>query len=106
MIPRIQQADFTLKVAENKLVFLQGPRKIGKRTLIENSFQSKEFDFFDCSQKKVRKEIEENSLVSTAPFIVLYEAQYLSNLNDKSSDSLKPKLCCLFAPNLYVGTTL
>lgn len=81
MIPRIQQADFAQKVTENKLVFLQGPRKIGKRTLIDITFQSKEHDFFDCSQKKIRKEIEANSLVSNKPFIVLYEAQYLSNLD-------------------------
>ena len=83
MIPRIQQAIFTEKVAENKLVFLQGPRKVGKRTLIEASFESKGnvFELFDCSQKKIHKEIERNSLPSSAPCIVLYEAQYLANLD-------------------------
>lgn len=83
MIPRIQQAVFSAKVAENKLVFLQGPRKVGKRTLIESSFEVTKTDFqlFDCSQKKVRKEIEANSISSSSPFIVLYEAQYLTNLD-------------------------
>ena len=83
MIPRIQQAVFAKKVAENKLVFLQGPRKVGKRTLIESTFQSQSsgFQLFDCSQKKVRKEIEANSISSQTPFIVLYEAQYLANLD-------------------------
>jgi len=83
MIPRIQLAVFAEKVAQNKLVFLQGPRKVGKRTLIESTFESQSsgFQLFDCSQKKVRKEIEANSISSQTPYVVLYEAQYLSNLD-------------------------
>lgn len=84
MIPRLQQTQFTEKAAENKLVFIQGPRKVGKKTLVETTFQSQSsgYHLFDCSIKKVRREIENNGISIQTPYIVLYEAQYLANLDE------------------------
>ncbi len=83
MIPRIQQADFTQKVTENKLIFIQGPRRVGKRTLIEEGFKTLgiDYQFLNCSEKKTREKIEEFGLDAQQNYIVLYEAQYISTLN-------------------------
>lgn len=72
MIPRIQQADFTQKVTENKLLFIQGPRRVGKRTLIEVGFKALgiDFQFLNCSEKKTREKLKRS--VSTVNKIILY----------------------------------
>ncbi|HIP32928.1 MAG TPA: ATP-binding protein [Crocinitomicaceae bacterium] len=83
-IPRMQQPLIEEKIKSSKLVLIQGPRKVGKRTLVENILKAKNnaYSFFNCSDKKVQKTlaVTENFKKVKDDFIVLYEAQYLANL--------------------------
>jgi len=110
MIPRIQQQDIHDKLLTNKLLFVQGPRKIGKRSLIEEVLrhQKVQYTLFNCSDKKTKKDLENASsqLRKNSPFIVLYEAQYLSNLGAILEDVLMGKIIstvvviCSFIPKV------
>ncbi len=83
-IPRMQQSLIEEKIKTSKLLLIQGPRKIGKKTLICAILdtENKPHSFFDCREKSTRKilEVTENFKEVKDDFIVLYEAQYLSNL--------------------------
>ena len=110
MIPRIQKQEIQDKLLANKLLFIQGPRKVGKRSLIEEIFNEKkiEYIFFDCAEKHISKSIEQNpqDLESFSGYIVLYEAQYLKNLNDILENVLLGKIkstvvvSCSFVPEV------
>ncbi len=84
MIPRIQKEEVHEKLLNNKLVFIQGPRHVGKRTLLREIFDemNTEFALLDCADKPTRKILEEHpERLKKAPgFVVLQEAQYLKNL--------------------------
>ena len=85
MIPRIQKQYIQDKLTLNKLLFIQGPRKVGKRKVIEDVLvDSKEmFVSMDCSNKVTKNRLSEDySLLNNTPgTIVLNEAQYLNNLS-------------------------
>lgn len=85
-IPRMQEQIIEEKLHSSKLLLVQGPRKIGKKTIVIDALKSKEkeFSLFDCSNKKVRKNLENTSVFKevTDDFILLYEAQYLTNLGE------------------------
>ena len=108
MIPRIQKQTIQDKLLTNKLLFIQGPRKVGKHSLIEEIFQEQCVDhsLLDCSEKQIRKSLEEDSsqLESSSGYIALYEAQYLKNLNEILENVLMGKIkatvivMCSFVP--------
>ncbi|MDX2360571.1 MAG: DUF4143 domain-containing protein [Crocinitomicaceae bacterium] len=110
MIPRIQKESVKEKLLTNKLLLVQGPRKTGKRTLIEELLKEENSDYtiFNCSDKKERKSIIESpeQLQNSTPFIVLYEAQYLANLGSLLEDVLMGKIkstvvvICSFVPKV------
>ena len=84
MIPRIQQQFIAEKIKSNKLILIQGPRKVGRKTLIESILNdaSNVYQWVDCKDKTTKKEIEAKGIQHNVQtkFIVLYEAQYLGNL--------------------------
>ena len=110
MIPRIQKQTIQEKLQANKLLFIQGPRKVGKRSLIEEIFQeiNAEYSLLDCSEKRTKKSLENepDQLENTSKYVVLYEAQYLKNLNQLLENVLMGKIAstvivvCSFVPNV------
>jgi len=109
-IPRMQKKILEEKLKSNKLILIQGARKVGKKTLIENVLheQNAPFSFFDCSQKSTKKQLEitANFKEIKDAFIVLYEAQYLTNLEAILEAVLTGKInatvviCCSYKPQL------
>ena len=110
MIPRIQKQTIQDKLQTNKLLFIQGPRKVRKRSLIEEIFQeiNEEYSLLDCSVKRTKKSLENepDQLENVGKYVVLYEAQYLKNLNQLLENVLMGKITstvivvCSFVPNV------
>lgn len=82
-VPRIQKTELSQKIKENKLVLIQGPRKVGKNTLVKEVLEglNSSYSQFNCTDKKTKKDLENGSLFKQieGDYIVLYEAQYLVN---------------------------
>lgn len=110
MIPRIQKQYILDKIKSNKLLFIQGPRKVGKRKLVADVFHELKETFvsIDCSKKAMKKQLNEDysGLKNTPGFIVLHEAQYLKNLGQILEDVLMGEIkstvvvCCSFRPKV------
>lgn len=110
MIPRIQQEDIKQKLQSNKLLVVQGPRKVGKRTLLLGIFDEMKapFSLLDCSDKSTRKLLEEHPerLKKAPAFVVLHEAQYLGNLQSVLEHVLAGEftstfvIVCSYAPEV------
>jgi predicted AAA+ superfamily ATPase len=110
MIPRIQQEQIAEKLKGNKLLLLTGPKRTGKMSVLENVLDehSLSHTHFDCSQKKIRKSVEEDQtlLQAETEILVIEEAQYLSNLEAIIEDVLSgvikstTVICCSFAPRI------
>lgn len=87
MIARGIQAAVSEAISKSKLVLIEGPKRAGKQTLIAQILQeqSQSFSLVDLSQKQVRKSVSENPeqlAEYDAPFLILRQAQFLSNLQD------------------------
>lgn len=84
MIPRIQHQHLLESIRSNKLLFVFGPRHIGKRTSINAVFHELNIEpaWIDCSDKKTRKLIQDHPerLKNAPEFVVLHDAQILGNL--------------------------
>lgn len=84
MIPRIQRAQLLSAIKSNKLLFVLGPRHIGKRTLINDIFQELKVEpaWIDCTDKKNRKLVQDHPerLQKAPSYVVLHDAQLLDNL--------------------------
>ena len=110
MIPRIQQAQIEGKLQGNKLLLLTGPKRTGKMSVLENVLDEHNLSqtLFDCSQKKIRRALEEDQtlLQVDTEILVIEEGQYLSNLEAIIEDVLSGKIksttviCCSFAPRI------
>ncbi len=110
MIPRIQQAQIEEKLKGNKLLLLTGPKRTGKMSVLENVLAANDLSQtqFDCSQKKIRRALEEDQtlLQVDTEILVIEEAQYLSNLEAIIEDVLSGTItsttviCCSFAPRI------
>lgn len=110
MIPRIQKQAIKEKLSSSKLLFIQGPRNVGKRTLIEEVLgeMNVKFSLIDCGNKKEKKELSNASFLieNNSEIIVLYEAQYLENLESIIEDVLSGKIkstlivSCSFKPKV------
>ena len=110
MIPRIQQEQIAAKINSNKLLLLTGPKRTGKMSVLENVLTDQNLTntHFDCSNKKVRKSLEEDQTVLQVEteVLVIEEAQYLSNLEAIIEDVLSgvikstTVICCSFAPRV------
>lgn len=110
MIPRIQKPLLQEKLKGNKLILLTGPKRVGKMRLLneviaENKWES---SHFNCSDKKIRKSLEESpeqTRVST-DILVIEEGQQLANLQEVLEDVLAGEIkattviCCSFAPRV------
>jgi len=109
-IPRVQQKELEEKINSNKLIIVQGPRKVGKKTLVKSILDQKNYSFSwnDCSDKKERKwvENEHDFRINSSQCIVLYEAQYLQNLSsiidEVLNDTIKATLIlvCSYKPQI------
>ena len=112
MISRIQFAQLKENIATNKLVLLTGPRRVGKRTAVQNVLSDLSVSAveFDASNKKVKKLFEivnvKNLTINFngSKFVVIHEAQYLENLQDMIELVLSGEinstliLCCSYEP--------
>lgn len=110
MVPRIQKDHLVDRLKSNKLVLLSGPRSVGKMALLDEAIQSLNWSsqLFDCSDKKIRKEVENSPevLATDQQVLVLEEAQYLENLQDILEQVLSggiqatTVICCSFTPRV------
>lgn len=87
MIERFLKDAIKAKLSESKLILLEGPKGVGKQTLLNQIFDELNCNAtsIDVTDKKTRKMLEESLSTlqnETAPFIVIREAQFLSNLQD------------------------
>lgn len=87
MIERLLKEAIQAKLKESKLLLIEGPQGVGKRTLLEQIFDAEnaQFHLFDVAVKKVRKSLEEDVELLrqvSEPFIVIQQAQYLPNLQE------------------------
>lgn len=99
MIERGIRDALTDAINSSKLVLVEGPKGAGKQTLLKQIFESQRraYAIVDASDKKVRKSLEESpsDLKShTEPYLVLRQAQYLSNLQEILEMTLSGKLSC------------
>jgi len=111
MIPRIQKEAVIEKLSTSKLLFIQGPRKVGKSTLIKDVLDNLKASFVwhDCSEKAVIKRLNGNTnelYNESCGIVVLFDAQYLSDLDsivhNVLDGKIKPTLiiACSFKPKI------
>jgi len=99
MIERFLKDAVKSKLADSKLLLIEGPQGVGKQTMLNAilSESNASFEVLDASNKKVRKQLEEQEeiLVGTpANFIIICEAQFLSNLQSILEMVLMGKINC------------
>lgn len=90
MIPRTQYKQLKEQILTNKLLLVNGPRAVGKETIIQEVFQSSGLPFisFSANEKNVKKQFETVSesslkeLFGSNRFVVIQEAQYLEQLQN------------------------
>ena len=88
MIPRVQYKDLKEKIASNKLLLVNGPRAVGKQTIINEILSATGLPFLELNgkDKPTKKEFESvdsnslNAIFGGHRFIVIHEAQYLEKL--------------------------
>jgi predicted AAA+ superfamily ATPase len=88
MIPRVQYKDLKEKIGNNKLLLVNGPRAVGKQTIINEILSATGLPFLELSgkDKPTKKEFEFvstsslNAIFEGHRFIVIHEAQYLEKL--------------------------
>jgi predicted AAA+ superfamily ATPase len=112
MTERSLQPVLAAKLAESKIVVLSGPRKSGRKTLLNNVLASRREATIaiDCSNKQQKKAIDSVELfreyTAGKAIVILEEAQYLTQLqaiidDTLGNDSLENLvLCCSFEPAL------
>lgn len=114
MIQRILKDKIKNIVLLNKVILLTGPRRVGKRAIVESVLNElgESPTFFDVSEKKLSKEFHEadlarfQQLFGASKFVVIQEAQYLSNLQLLIEHVLSGELtatmvlCCSYQPLL------
>lgn len=112
MIPRLLLAKLKENLQHHRLVLLSGPRRAGKKTLVNTAMQELNIASvqFDVSNKKTRKQFSESGLNDLRELfqghsmVVIHEAQYLEKLQDLIeyvlSDDLPITLilCCSYKP--------
>lgn len=112
MITRIQFAKLKENIAQNKIVLLTGPRRVGKRTAVHHALAELNLSCieFNASEKKTKKQFEEitasslNENFKGNRFVVIHEAQYLEKLQDMIELLLAGEndatliLCCSYEP--------
>ncbi len=112
MISRIQYAQLKENITSNKIVLLTGPRRVGKRTAVQNALAELAVSAveFDASNKKTKKLFEivnvKNLTINFngSKFVVIHEAQYLENLQEMIELVLSGEinstliLCCSYEP--------
>lgn len=112
MIPRIQFLQLKENIANNRIILLTGPRKVGKRTAVLNCLDELNYSAieFNVSDKKIKKQFEQISVESlkeifqNSRFVVIHEAQYLEKLQDIIEILLSGEinttliLCCSYEP--------
>lgn len=76
------------KINHNRIVLVQGPKRVGKRQLIREALTDFTTQSVDCTQKAVRKQLEQVSVeglrqaVEGRAVLVVEEAQLLPNLQE------------------------
>lgn len=112
MITRIQYAKLKENIAQNKIILLTGPRRVGKRTAVQIALNELNISAieFDASNKKAIKQFEEisaatlNEKFQGQRFVIIHEAQYLEKLQDMIEILLSGEidatliLCCSYEP--------
>lgn len=111
---RTQLRQLTDNIANNKIVLLTGPRKVGKRTLVHKALHDlgQTAIEFDASIRKTKKLFEQvsveslNSIIERHAYVLIHEAQYLEKLQEiieiLLADELNATLilCCAYQPSI------
>jgi predicted AAA+ superfamily ATPase len=112
MITRIQFTRLKESIAQNRIVLVNGPRRVGKATLVQQALEELNLTAvqFDALNKKTKKQFEEisvkalNDLFAGHRYVVIHEAQYLEKLQDMIEILLSGEinatlvLCCSYEP--------
>lgn len=112
MITRLQFTQLKEKIKLNKIILINGPRRVGKRTAVNNALSelgvsSLEFNALDKKVKKQFEEINTNILsriFQDGKYVVIHEAQYLDKLQEIIEILLSGDiestliLCCSYEP--------
>lgn len=112
MITRLQFTQLKEKIKLNKIILINGPRRVGKRTAVNNALSelgvsSLEFNALDKKVKKQFEEINTNILsriFQDSKYVVIHEAQYLDKLQEIIEILLSGDiestliLCCSYEP--------
>jgi hypothetical protein len=100
------------KLAESKIIVLRGPRRAGRKTLLNELLKARaeQVISIDCSDKKQKKTIDDAGLFAEKTagnsIVILEEAQLLVNLQSIIDHALGEDtienlvLCCSFEPAL------
>jgi len=110
MIPRSQKGLLKDKIISNRLILVQGPKRVGKQTLLLEVIDELNFPFcvIDLNDKDLKAEVEKGiDFFGEKPkVVILLDAQYLNNLNELVEAVLMNKIkstlvfCCSFTPNI------
>lgn len=110
MIPRVQKEQLKSLISQSKLLLIQGPRRVGKETLVREVLNELNVEgcFVNAKQKEVKKEIQKGVYPWSAneQLVVIQEAQYLENLNEILEQVLMGEIqstlivVCSFIPNI------
>lgn len=112
MIPRLLLPRLKENIQQNRLVLLSGPRRTGKRSLVELALTElgHQAIHFDVSERKVKKHFTEVSrehleeIFGNHTYVVFHEAQYLDRLQEIIEFILAGEinvtliLCCSYRP--------
>lgn len=106
MIKRIQKQELSEALTSGKLLLISGPVGAGKKTLLENCLNELNYQIcsIDCAKKVERKTL--NLSDESYNTFVLYEAQFLPNIQEIVDSLIEGKLnirlilVCSFTPAL------
>lgn len=112
MISRLQFAQLKENISKNRIVLLSGPRRVGKRTLVNLALEELNMKAleFNGADKKVVKQFEQvelshlKTVFQNNRVVVIHEAQYLERLQDMIEVLLAEEinttliLCCSYEP--------
>ena len=90
MIKRVQRDQIEEKLLGNKLLLIQGPKRVRKLLLIEDILNERNISYaiVNCADRKTRQQFESGLPPTDQKVIILKGAQYLENLDQIFEDVL------------------
>lgn len=108
MIKRVQRDRIEEKLSGNKLVLVQGPKRVRKLLIVEDILNERNISYtiFNCAERKTRKLFEFGVPKTEQQVIILKDAQHLENLDQIFEDVLSGKCqstvvsICAYQPDI------